>query len=274
MKKELFLFCFIAASLVQSSMCDAPVWNVGDCWVWDVTEPGWGKSREVFLSEEMETNLLKSVVRGKEFMEGEECYHNFETYEGHPESEYHSYYLISCPPTEHHGIEYNTETGNPVMKSTIYPGNFIVQFPLDLGKRWEGEYKFVEWTRDEDTDTWVQSTEISVEIEAEVTSIESVEVEAGTFTTYRIEMMYYTFKMLKSVVWYSPEVKNTVKGEAYVYEDKIPQLYYEFELVEYDLVTPFPWELLLVGGAIVAGVAAIVVTLYKKRAKTDKEVIT
>lgn len=261
-----FLTCFIMVA-AQSKSCDVPVWNKGDTWVWRVSEPGIGKSREVFLSEEMEPSLLTSVVRGKELIDGLECYHDYETYDVHPESEYHSYYLVSCPPTEHYGIEYSTETGNPVMKSTIYPGNYIVQFPLYLGRMWEERYKFVEWTYDEEKDEWVQTSEIDVEIEAEVKAIEPVTVPAGTFESFRIETMYYTFKMVKSVVWYSPEVKNSVKGEAYVIEDKVPQLYYEYELVEYSLAIPYLLEIGL-GAAISVGVILLGIFYYKKKKET------
>jgi hypothetical protein len=255
--------CMLVAIVALQSECDVPVWNKGDTWVWSVSEPGIGKSREVFLSEEMETNLLTSTVQGKEMIGGVECYHDYETYDGHPESEYHSYYLVSCPPTEHHGIEYNTQTGEPVMKSTIYPGNYIVQFPLYLGKTWEAAYTFVEWTYDEEQGDWVQTSEIAVEIEAEVTACESVTVTAGTFEAYKIEAMYYTFKIMKSLVWYAPEVKNSIRGEAYVVEDKAPQLYYEYELVEYHLASPF----VIICGSLAAVSAAVIagVIYYKRR---------
>ncbi|MGD2247611.1 MAG: hypothetical protein PVF58_04335 [Candidatus Methanofastidiosia archaeon] len=250
--------CMLVAMVTLQSECDVPIWNKGDTWVWSVSEPGIGKSREVFLSEEMETNLLTSVVQGKEIINGVECYHDYETYDGHPESEYHSYYLVSCPPTEHHGIEYNTETGEPVMKSTIYPGNYIVQFPLYLGKTWEATYTFVEWTYDKTLGEWVQTSEIEVEIEAEVTAFESVTVSAGTFEAYKIEVMYYTFKIVKSFIWYAPEVKNSIKGEAYVIEDKAPQLYYHYELVEYHLASP----VVILYGLLTALSAAVIVAVY------------
>lgn len=270
MKVSLFFLIIVMAS--QS--CDVPVWNKGDTWVWSVSEPGIGKSREVFLSEEMETTLLTSVVQGKEIIDGLECYHDYETYDGYPEYEYHSYYLVSCPPTEHHGIQYDKETGNPVMKSTIYPGNYIVQFPLYQGKTWNEAYTFVEWTYNEEDETWAQSSEIAVEIEAEVKGIESVTVPAGTFESYRIEVMYYTFKIVKSVIWYSPEIKNSVKGEAYVIEDKIPQLYYEYELVEYHLVNPYFLPMIL-GVILMTAISGIVYSRKMKgKSKEKKEMIS
>jgi hypothetical protein len=250
---------FIVLLAAAQGSCTVPVWNTGDTWVWQVSEPGIGKSREVFLSEEKEINVLTSVVQGKEFIEGAECYHDYETYDGHPESEYHSYYLVSCPPTEHYGIQYDTRTKKPVMKSTIDPGNYIVQFPLYVGQTWDEDYTFVEWTYQEETDTWTQTSEITVEIEAQVKGIESVTVPAGTFEAYKIEVMYYTFKMVKSVIWYSPEVKNSIKGEAYVIEDKIPQLYYEYELVEYQLAQPF---LLKMGLGAAASICVAVAAYY------------
>lgn len=259
-----FFTCFFTVAAYKS--CDVPVWNKGDTWVWRVSEPGIGKSREIFLSEKMETNLLTSVVQGKEVINGVECYHDYETYDGHPESEYHSYYLVSCPPTEHHGIEYNTTTGAPVMKSTIYPGNYIVQFPLYVGKTWNENYTFVEWTYEEEE--WNQTSEIAVEIEAEVTAVDKITVSAGTFEAYRIEVMYYTFKIVKSIIWYAPAVKNSVKGEAYVIEDKVPQLYYEYELVEYDLVIP----LSKIGlGAAVSVAALIGIVSYKRWCREQHE---
>ena len=252
--------------------CEVPIWNEGDTWVWRVTEPGIGTSREIFLSEETETHLLTSVVQGREWIDGVECYHDFETYDGHPESEYHSYYLVSCPPTEHHGIEYNTSTGNPVMKSTIYPGNYIVQYPLFVGKTWNAPYTFIEWTHNELTGQWDQTSKISVEIEAEVTALEEITVPAGTFTAYKIEVMYYTFKMMRSEIWYSPSVKNTVKGYAAVIENKIPQVYYEFELVEYSLAHSYH-RLFISGSLLMIGIIIAFLTyIYntKRRIHTTK----
>lgn len=265
--KGILAILFIVLLAAAQESCTVPVWNTGDTWVWQVSEPGIGKSREVFLSEEKEINLLTSVVQGKEFIEGAECYHDYETYDGHPESEYHSYYLVSCPPTEHHGIQYDTQTKKPVMKSTIDPGNYIVQFPLYVGQTWNENYTFVEWTYQEETDAWTETSEITVEIEAEVKGIESVTVPAGTFEAYKIEVMYYTFKMVKSVIWYSPEVKNSIKGEAYVIEDKIPQLYYEYELVEYQLVRPFLVEIGLGAAASICVAAAAYYIYYMRKKK-------
>lgn len=259
---------FFLCLLVTVQSCDVPVWNKGDTWVWSVTDLGVGRLQEVFESGKTETNLLKSVVVGKEVMEGVECYHDYETYDGHPEYEYHSYYSVSCPPTEHHGIQYSTATGKPVLKSTIYPGNYIVQFPLYQGKTWKQSYTAVEWTYHEENDSWVQTSEISVEVESEVKGIESVTVPAGTFEAYRIEGMYYTFKMVRSVVWYSPEVKNSVKGEAYVIEDKIPTLYYTYELVEYHLATPL-WLKIGCGILIIAAVPAVIMYVRMRKAKKD-----
>ena len=263
------VFACLVLTSTQLRSCDTPLWNAGDYWVWEITEPGFGKSMKAALSEELETNLFMSVVKGRETIEGEECYYTLETYDGHPESEHHSYYLVSCPPTEFHGIEYNTATGTPVMKSTIYPaGNYIMQFPLYLGKTWEGECTYISWTYSADADKWEQFEEIAAQVEAEVTSIESVEVEAGIFETYRVEAMNYTYSVLKSAVWYSPEVKNTVKGEIYIYEDKIPHLYLEFELTEYYLVTSYPWGTVglaagVIGGAVIA-LAYVLQTRNKK----------
>ncbi|MBU6996761.1 MAG: hypothetical protein HXS41_08345 [Theionarchaea archaeon] len=264
--KSLAAILFIIVLGAAQGSCSVPVWNEGDTWVWEVAEPGIGKSREVFLSEKKEVNLLTSVVQGKEFIEGAECYHDYETYDGHPESEYHSYYLVSCPPTEHHGIQYDTRTKKPVMKSTIDPGNYIVQFPLYVGQTWNESYTFVEWTYQEESDAWTQTSEIAVEIEAHVTGIESVTVPAGTFEAYKIEVMYYTFKMVKSIIWYSPEVKNSIRGEAYVIEDKIPHLYYEYQLVDYHLAQPFLLEMGVTATVIIV-VAVLAYYIYYKKKK-------
>ncbi len=268
MKGSVTCFVFVLISVsAQLEMCETPVWTKGDYWVWEITEPGFGKSMKASASEQLETNVFSSVVKGRENIEGEECYYALETYDGHPESEHHSYYLVSCPPTEFHGIEYNTVTGKPVLKSTLYPsGNHIVQFPLYLGKTWEGECTYISWTYDAENDSWTQFEEIIARVEAEVKAIEAVEVPAGTFETYRIEAMNYTYNLLKSVVWYSPEVKNTVKGEMYIYEDKVPQLYLEFDLIEYHLAKTFPWELaVLVVGAL--GSIIVFVVLHYKSSK-------
>lgn len=262
-----FLIIIGTIQVLAAESCDVPVWNKGDTWIWRVTEPGIGESREIFLSEEAETNLLTSIVQGKEWIGGVECYHDYETYDGHPESEYHSYYLVSCPPTEHHGIQYDTATGKPVMKSTIYPGNYIVQFPLSLGKTWNAPYTFIEWTYDESTGLWDQTSEIFVEIEAEVTALEDVTVPAGTFRSYKIEVMYYTFKKVQSEIWYSPEVKNTVKGNAAVIEDKVPQPYYAFELVEYRLAHSFRFKMISGSFLMLAVIIAFITYIYKNKKK-------
>lgn len=261
------IVCLILV-LFPLESCETPVWNTGDYWVWRISEPGFRESMKAYATDKLETNAFTSIVKGREVIEGEECYYCLELYDGHPDTEHHSYYLVSCPPTEFYGIEYNTTTGDPVMKSVIRPeGNYIVEFPLYVGKTWEGECTYVSWTYEKDTDKWEQSEEIFARIEAEVKDIESVEVEAGTFEAYRIEAMNYTYNVLKSVVWYSPEVKNTVKGEIYIYEDKIPQMYLEFELTEYYLPTPFLWEGIIVAAAVLGGAAAVV---YGRKRKSEQ----
>ena len=255
----------VLIALLALESCDAPVWNAGDYWVWRITEPGFNKSMKASVSEELETNLFTSIVKGKEVIEGKECYYNLELYDGHPESEHHSYYPVECPPTEFYGIEYNTQTGTPVLKSIIYPyGNYIIQFPLYVGKIWEGECTYISWTYNADTENWEQYEEIIARVEARVVSIEEVTVDAGTFETYKVEAMNYTYSVLKSIVWYSPEIKNTVKGEIYIYEDKIPHLYLEFDLTEYHLAE-FPWSALILVGALIIGAGALAVYCKKRQ---------
>ncbi len=97
------------------------------------------------------------------------------------------------------GITYRAEPGRP-----------LVQFPLDVGKRWNGNLTATL------ADGWVQRWQGQAVVE----KTESITVPAGTFDSYliRYEGYYNTRNGASNVrwvesIWYAPEARRWVKRD-------------------------------------------------------------
>jgi hypothetical protein len=97
-------------------------------------------------------------------------------------------------------------------KCDPYRGPF--KFPLYVGKKWDYTHTSSKYKQSSGTGDELAVTDSNVKVVA----YEQVKVPAGTFWAYKIEENRVTrgtksLRGYKVTVWYSPEVKNTVKSE-------------------------------------------------------------
>lgn len=194
------LVLFYASMVCAQDKVEAPVWNVGDKWVFSA-----GSSTEVIridensfviktLSSDNIENIFihdKTTLNRTHRMEGEKR----RRYEGH--------------------------------------WNKALNFPLAIGKVWENSFK------SRAAGTTIGAQENLYFEKFKVLGFEDVKVQAGTFKAVKIEYRQEGFspsggmRVGKAWYWYAPEVKYVVKWE---YESNPVWLRFrDWELASFDL---------------------------------------
>jgi hypothetical protein len=109
--------------------------------------------------------------------------------------------------------------GTTVSKNN--PPSLTLDWPLDIGKRWENDYVLhdLEHKRNE-----------KIETEIIVGDFEIIRVPAGTFPSFRVETYASPGGELISEQWYAPEVKWFVKSKFYREDGVIEQDLVAFKL--------------------------------------------
>lgn len=186
MKKIIFfgwLVVLLPTMICAQEKVEAPVWNVGDKWVFNREGPMEviGIDKNGYLVKFSGGIFLKSLIGTAIF----------------DKSTLNIIYLLKDnKPSKY------THTG---------PRETIFNFPLTTGKKWKGWYS-------RESRGWALKLEFSEEFL--VIGWENVEVRAGKFKTvkleYKLELSYHparhpTGPRGKGWYWYSPEAKNFVK---------------------------------------------------------------
>ncbi|MFW5904182.1 MAG: hypothetical protein ACOCTK_01810 [Candidatus Saliniplasma sp.] len=182
---------------VQASAEEVPTWLEGDYWHYNRTED----DNVVPYRTEVVSTDENIKIDDRIF----ECYRLNYTWmgDGKPEVESHFY--------TRDGLSVVVEASN----DGLYAYNPTLKqfdFPLEGGKTWDTVA--IRWEEPEDNEeTWVEGPKI--ELEYTVEGRFTVEVPAGTFDTYLINMTKYENGPEHIHNYYSPEVKNMVKREEY-----------------------------------------------------------
>lgn len=217
----LFLSCLMALTLVAWS-CDGttngeqeeeeeeeqegqlPTWQVGDQWVWSYVQD----STTMILSEE---------ITGEETVEGRVCYVIDMSFDpamswtqGDIECAVTSMKYWNDKDTALNGVKHETSTtcnGQVTTTTFIYSYSpWASIFPLEIGKEVETEMTATQYYNGEQMGDPVVGTQAY-----EVVGKEDITVAAGTFSCWK--MTYYdSANDVTQVMWYSDEVKTTVKS--------------------------------------------------------------
>jgi hypothetical protein len=178
--KKIILFnliiLFLASMAWAQEKCEAPVWNVGDSWTYDVTK-GHTETRSVI---DLSNNLFILKIEGAQ---------NLNAYD---RKTMNLKYLID-------------ETGKEV--KAISPFRNLYNFPIAVNKTWSDTT--ISKTARESVDT-IYTNEFKIE------GNEVAIVPAGKFESYKIYYKQTNRSSNKSGwirYWYSPAVKAWVKRE-------------------------------------------------------------
>ena len=185
-----WLVLFLAPAVCAQEKIEAPVWNVGDKWVFDREGPMEVTGRDArYYSVQFSGGIFSKDASGIALFERSTLNVN--------------YMLESDQRKEYRGFRKK-----------------ILNFPLTLGKQWKDLYQRDEYGSGR---TGITASMVAVEYREtfRVLGWEEVEVRAGKFEAikleYKIEIsMRATMGWIprgesKAWYWYSPEVKNFVK---------------------------------------------------------------
>jgi len=201
----------------EASSEDVPRWVEGDYWHYNRTE-----KEEKSVSYTMRVSSEEEVVDidGTRF----ECYMVNYTWvvDGVPEMETHFYTTddlsLVGEITEEGTYAYSPPVNN-------------MDFPLEVGKEWTSSY--IIWKESENGGTWELVTSEPIELRFNIEGREIVNVPAGTFETYIINMTQADDYGSGDYVlnYYAPVVNNMVMIENF----QTGGLTYREELMEYNL---------------------------------------
>lgn len=193
----------LISEVSEASADEVPTWEVGDYWHYNRTD------------DDVVTPFRTEVVSDDENIKIDdkifECYRVNYTWirDGIPEVESHFYTrdgLSAVVEASDEGIY----AYNPTLKQ--------FDFPLEGGKTWSTVA--IRWEKpEEEGATWEEGRRI--ELEYKIEGKFSVEVPAGTYDAYLINMTRYENGPEHIHNYYSPEVKNMVKREEYHYGNLI-----------------------------------------------------
>jgi len=208
-----FLIISSSALMTESSDISAdevPTWVEGDNWSY--------RSNESYRVQ----NYTAEMVSEREHIDIDEtifdCYMINYTIDDFVETHF---YTIDGLSLVAEMSDEGTFAYNPTLKR--------FEFPLDVGTTWDSAT--IIWREPEDGGTWEKQQEW--ELEFKVEEITTVEVPAGTFDTYVINITQYEgMGEFVEYYYYSPEVKNMVKREEYLYGN----LQLTEELTDYELM--------------------------------------
>jgi len=158
--------------------CEAPVWNIGDKWIYR-TAKGYLVTREVV---DVKKDLF--ILKAGEAQD------------------------LRAYDKKKMNIEFQIEKSGKQVPST---GSFrkVLDFPIFVGKRWKDTVAGT---------TSVSKREVTIDNDFEIQGIEEVTTAAGTFKAFKIyHKQTFSGPTLNSGwvrYWYAPPIKNIVKIEA------------------------------------------------------------
>ncbi len=206
MKKMIFLgwlVLFLAPAVCAQEKIDAPIWNVGDKWVFDREGPMEVTGRDArHYSVQFSGGIFPKDASGIALFERSTL-----------------------------KVKYMLE--NDQRKEYKGPLKKIFNFPLTIGKQWKDAYQ-------RERVDWHQPAIYDLHETFEVLSWEDVEVRAGKFKALKLEYKMTVIRPAGALYesrgwyWYSPEVRNFVKCQ---YEKGYDEMggRADWELVSYEI---------------------------------------
>jgi hypothetical protein len=207
----LLVFCLLAATPLLLPACEEeeeegqlPTWEVGDQWVWSYAMDG-------------TTATLTEEITGEETVAGRDCYIFDMSFD--PVMSYTQDDVVSTitsmkywadKATVFCGVKTEwsgTYNGTAFTMTTTYSYDpWISLFPLEIGKEVEAEVTATQYFDGSQVgDPTVTTEKYKVDSKAE-----DITVTAGTFSCWKINM-YDDAGNVTQIIWYSDQVKSTVK---------------------------------------------------------------